>query len=191
MHSCVLSGGDPLNRCLWRFSYLCLIRPIHLLAQRQQAGKVSNPAGFLLTALRKNYGNARLEQEEKGRARQREAQELRAMQEQRRRLARERDDALQEISNQILAALPGLLPEALGALRQQRDAMLSRYDGRRSPLENYRERPSVQIAVGNWLQRRFPERFEQPRQSFAAQLAELDARIGEIEGKRPKSVAAG
>ena len=157
---------------------------IHLMHQRRASGKLANPAGFLLSAIQKNYGNASMEQEAKSRARKEQAQELARLQEQQQQVTRQMEDALHALAGQIIETLPELLGEAIAALKAENNPLMSRYDGRMSPLQSFRERPSVAIAVGQWLENRFPERFTKARKPFAAKLVSIEARLLELEGSK-------
>jgi hypothetical protein len=162
---------------------------IHLMHQRRASGKLTNPAGFLLSAIKQNYGNASMEQETSGRARKEQAQELARLQEQQQQVTREMEDALHALADQIIETLPELLDEAIAALKAENHALMDRYNVRHTPLHNYRKHPAVAIGVGQWLENRFPERFEKTRHAFAKQLASIEARLLELEG--PKAVARG
>ena len=153
---------------------------IDLLHQRRETGKLSNPSGFLLTAIKQNYGNAKFEQDEQGRTRKRREREVQRLEEQKRQVMREMDDALQEVADQVLDAVPDLLAKAVEALKAERRLPL--YDGRNTPQENYRASPVVRITVGQWLEARFPERFAKARQPFVERLESLEASIGALDG---------
>jgi len=162
---------------------------IDLLRQRQQAGKVDNPAGFLLAAIRQNYGNAKLEQAKKDRAVKQQAQELGRLKEQRHQVTREMEDALHRVASHMIEAVPDLMGEAVDALRAEKHPLMSRYNARKSPQYNFRDSVGVAIAVGQWLEQRFPERFDEARKTYADKLAAMDARIGELEWQKRKAAA--
>jgi hypothetical protein len=61
---------------------------------------------------------------------------------------------------------------------------MDRYNARHTPLHNYRKHPAVAIGVGQWLENRFPERFEKTRHAFAKQLASIEARLLELKGHK-------
>ena len=157
---------------------------IHLMYQRRASGKLTNPAGFLLSAIKQNYGNARMEQEAKSRARKEQAQELVRLQEQQQQVTREMEDALHALADQIIETLPELLDEAIAALQAENNALMGRYNACHTPLHNYRKHPVVAIGVGQWLEKRFPERFEKARHAFAKQLASIEARLLELKGHK-------
>jgi hypothetical protein len=157
---------------------------IHLMHQRRVSGKLTNPTGFLLSAIQKNYSNARMEQEAKGRARKVQAQELTRLLAQQQQVTREMEDALHALADQIIETLPELLEEAIAALQAENNLLIGRYDARQTPLHNYRKHPAVAIGVGHWLEKRFPERFEKARHAFAKQLASIEARLSELKGHK-------
>ena len=65
------SGENPEE------AFLSYVREkIHLLHQRRESGTLTNPVGFLLSAIKKNYGNAKAEQEAKTRAIRQRAAEI-------------------------------------------------------------------------------------------------------------------
>ncbi|HZC02610.1 MAG TPA: replication initiation protein, partial [Gammaproteobacteria bacterium] len=157
---------------------------IHLMHQRRASGKLTNPAGFLLSAIKQNYGNARMEQETSGHVRREQAQDLARLQEQQQQVMRQMEDGLHALADQIIETLPELLDEAIAALQAENNALMDRYDVRHTPLHNYRKHPAVAIGVGQWLENRFPERFEKTRHAFAKQLASIEARLLELKGHR-------
>jgi hypothetical protein len=157
---------------------------IHLMHQRRASGKLTNPAGFLLSAIKKNYSNARMEQETSDRTRKEQAQEVARLQEQQQQVTREMEDALHALADQIIETLPELLDEAITALQAENNALMDRYNARHTPLHNYRKHPAVAIGVGQWLERRFPERFEKTRHAFAKKLASIEARLLELTGHK-------
>jgi hypothetical protein len=156
---------------------------IHLLRQRRASGKLTNPAGFLLSAIQKNYGNTRMEQETSGRARKEQAQELERLQQQQQQVTRKMEDTLHALADQIIETLPELLDEGIAALQAENNALVDWYDVRRTPLHNYRKHPAVAIGVGQWLEKRFPEHFAKAREPFAAKLASIEARLVELDGR--------
>lgn len=157
---------------------------IHLMHQRRASGKLTNPAGFLLSAIKKNYGNASMEQEASSRTRKKQAQALAWLQEQQQQVMREMENALHALADQIIETLPELLDEAIAALKAENHALMDRYDVRHTPLHNYRKHPAVAIGVAQWLENRFPERFEKTRHAFVKQLASIEARLLELKGHK-------
>src|SRR5712691_11601673 len=146
-------------------SFLHYVREkIHLLHQRQKSGKLASPSGFLLTALKKNYANALLEQEQANAARSRQEEDKRNLESQRECLIKERDTALTALSDQMMAAIPDLVEQAVVDIRQKKDTGFNfAYEREKTALENYQAHRYIALEVSHWLEARFPERFEEVR----------------------------
>lgn len=170
---------------------------IHLLKRRQARGKVENSTGFLLKAIRENYANPEFAQEQKCQAAVEEQQakrgkvkELKALREKMEEIRDEEDTALMTLSNRVIEESPGLLEQAIAALREGKDAAFSFcYDPDHSPMENYRHHAFVAGAVVKWLEGRFPEQYDEVRATFHCQRAEIETRIKELEGEGIKALA--
>ena len=158
-------------------SFLHYVREkVHLLNQRKKGGKlITNPSGFLLTALKKNYANALLEQEQANAARSRQEEDKRNLESQRERLIKEQDSALAAVSEQMIAAIPDLVEQAVADIRQQKDAGFNfSYEREKTALENYQAHRYIALTVSHWLEARFPERFAEVRKQFDAKLEAID-----------------
>jgi Initiator Replication protein len=156
---------------------------IHLLHQRQQIGKVANPTGFLLTAIKKNYTNAQFAQEQTRKKQQQKTKELRQLTSRKEQLLHDQDAALQEVGQQMVTAIPDLVEQAIAEERHANNAALHfGYERDKTALENYRHHRYVAAIVHQRLEARFPERFAEVRKSFQAQLEAIEMAIGTIEG---------
>ena len=163
-------------------SFLHYVREkIHLLHQRQKSGKLASPSGFLLTALKKNYANALLEQEQANAARSRQEEDKRNLESQRECLIKERDTALAALSDQMMAAIPDLVEQAVVDIRQKKDTGFNfAYEREKTALENYQAHRYIALEVSHWLEARFPERFEEVRKQFAAKLEPIERSLREL-----------
>jgi Initiator Replication protein len=88
---------------------------IDLLQQRKKSGKLQNPSGFLLSALRENYANGEYEKREIARIKGEKIQELRQLVKNRERLQKSLDDAIETLCNEVIA-LPGQAEKAVAVL---------------------------------------------------------------------------
>jgi hypothetical protein len=155
---------------------------IHLLRQGQQASKVSNPTGFLLTAIKKNYTNTQFAQEQTRRKAQQKTKELSQLKARQEHLIQDRDAALYQVGQQMVTAIPDLAEQAIAEARHAKNAALNfGYDREKTALENYGKHRFVAIIVHQWLETRFPERFAEVRQSFQLQLDDINRTIQTLE----------
>jgi hypothetical protein len=164
---------------------------IHLFEQRRKGGKVGNPGGFLLTALKKNYTNARFADEETKVLRQRKVKELRALKDQKEKIERERDEVLQRACDKVIEAFPEMAERAVAALQDQHNAAFRHcYDQTKNAVENYKGHRFIAETIGQWLESQLPEDFEKKREPFRSQLEAIDARIKALESERVKAARA-
>jgi hypothetical protein len=179
-------GDDP------EYAFTRYVREkIHLLEQRRKGRKVENPGGFLLTALKKNYTNAKFADEEAKVLRQRKAKELRALQDQKEKIERELSDVLQRACDKVIEAFPEMAERAVAALQEQHNAAFRHcYDSEKSPVENYKSHRFVAGAIGQWLESQLPEDFEKKREPFRSKLEAIDARIKALESESVKAARA-
>jgi hypothetical protein len=164
---------------------------IHLLEQRRKGGKVENPGGFLLTAIKKNYTNARFAEKEARNERQSKAKELRALKDQKEKIERERDEVLQRACDQVIEAFPEMAERAVDALQGKHNAAFRHcYDQTKSAVENYKGHRFVAETIGQWLESQLPEDFEKKREPFRSKLEAIDARIKALESEGVKAARA-
>src|SRR5712691_873380 len=113
---------------------------------------------------KKNYANALLEQEQANAARSRQEEDKRNLESQRECLIKERDTALAALSDQMMAAIPDLVEQAVVDIRQKKDTGFNfAYEREKTALENYQAHRYIALEVSHWLEARFPERFEEVR----------------------------
>jgi plasmid replication initiation protein len=164
---------------------------IHLLEQRKKGGKVENPGGFLLTAIKKNYTNAKFAEKEAHNERQSKMKELRTLQNQKEKIERERDDVLQRACDKVIEAFPEMAERAVDALQDQHNAAFRHcYDQTKSAVENYKSHRFIAETIGQWLESQLPEDFEKKREPFRSKLEAIDARIKALESEGVKAARA-
>jgi hypothetical protein len=179
--------GDNLEHAFTRY----VREKIHLLEQRQKGGKVENPAGFLLTAMKKNYTNARFADEETKVLRQRKVKELRGLKDQKEKIERERDEVLQRACDKVIEAFPEMAERAIATLQDQHNAAFRHcYDSGKSAVENYKAHRFIAETIGQWLESQLPEDFEKKREPFRSKLEAIDARIKALESEGVKAARA-
>jgi hypothetical protein len=152
---------------------------IDLLRQRQQSGKVQNPSGFLMTALKQNFSHAEYEQKRAAQQRADKVKHLRQLLKERERLLEQQDNDVETLCNKVIA-LPGQADKALAALEMNPD-FARWYDKDRSPLENYRKNRPVGALMAEWLEGQFAEQFEAVYQPYRDKLAAIDAQVAAFE----------
>ena len=85
------------------------------------------------------------------------------------------EHALAAVSEQMIAAIPDLVEQAVADIRQQKDAGFNfSYEREKTALENYQEHRYIALTVSHWLEARFPERFAEVRKQFDAKLEAID-----------------
>jgi hypothetical protein len=170
----VLSGSDIET------AFVSYVREkIDLLRQREKEGKVQNPSGFLLTALKQNFSHAEYEKKQATQQRADKLKQLRQLVKERGRLLEQQDDAVETLCNKVIE-LPGQAEKALAALEVNPD-FTRWYDKDRSALENYRKNRPVSALMAEWLEGQFAEQFEVARQSYRDKLAAIDAQVAAFE----------
>jgi hypothetical protein len=173
-------GGDNPEEALTRY----VREKVHLLEQRQKSGKVANPSGFLMTALRKNYSNAQFEKEEVAQQRAEKIRRMRKLLKDRDGVKQEQDTALHELTGKIIDAFPAQLDKAVEELLAEGVAGFAYgYQKNKTPMENYREHRGIAVAVGTWLEKRFAEQYGEVRQPYQKRLAEIEEQIGALEAE--------
>ena len=157
---------------------------IHLLEQRRKGGKVENPGGFLLTAIKKNYTNAKFAEKEARNERQSKVKELRTLKDQKEKIERERDEVLQRACDKVIEAFPEMAERAVDALQGKHNAAFRHcYDSKKSAVENYKGHRFIAETIGQWLESQLPEDFEKKKKPFRSK-AGSDRRQDQGAGKR-------
>jgi hypothetical protein len=165
---------------------------IHLLQARAKTGKVENPAGYLLTLLKKNYTSAALEKQEAAKgvavAQRQKTKELRELKAQKEKIERERDEVMQRACDKVIEAFPEMAERAVAILKAENNAAFRHcYDPEKTPVENYKNHRFIAGAVGQWLESQLPKDFEQKKKPYSGKLDALDARIKALEGEGIKA----
>jgi hypothetical protein len=156
-----------------------------LLKLRQEGGAVKNASGFLLTAIRKNYTNAELEQREarkqdRMKKRQQE-EELRVLRTQQDIIDQEWKEVCKQTCEEVLGTFPDMAAQAVEALREKNAAAFRFcYDADKSPIENYKAHRYIAEVINQWLEHELPEEFEKKRLPYIEKHAEIQARISAL-----------
>jgi hypothetical protein len=156
-----------------------------LLKLRQERGAVKNASGFLLTAIRKNYTNAELEQHEArkrgGIKKRQQGEELRALRAQQDTIEQEWKEVFEQICKTVIETFPDMVTRAVEALREQHAAAFRFcYDADKSPAENYKRHRYISEVINQWLEHQLPEEFENKRLPYIEKLEEIRARISAL-----------
>lgn len=154
---------------------------IHLLKRHQAAGTVANSTGFLREALRKNYANPEyaeaLSKEHAKRQRHTAAmaQSEAALREERKvRIERRRDDEIEALCAQIVAAFPVVLDQAVAWARENSKGFNFVYKAWKSPTENYRDSRAVRAMLTPSVESQHPKGFEDIRTRYSRDIEALD-----------------
>jgi hypothetical protein len=155
---------------------------IHLLRQRQAQGKVGNPSGFLLSAIKKNFSNAQAEQQAVVASKKQKRRELEKLKESIETIRRDEEEAMHQLTRSLIAASPDLLDEALAAAREQGDPVLRYcYNERTTPMQNFQKHPGITGVACKYLQQKFPDEFHRAAKPFQRQLEKAQKRMVELE----------
>jgi hypothetical protein len=163
---------------------------IHLLKRRQASGKVENSTGFLLQAIRQNYANPEFAQEQQRealtathQAQRTKEEQVQALERHKAHLEHTRDQALDQLRDQIAAEAPGILDQAAAALMDNNGFRFV-YDRSMSALENYQARAALQPFFYPYLERHAPACFTAIHQQYTAQIAAVDEQITALQPGR-------
>jgi hypothetical protein len=171
------NGADPAE------AFVQYVRDkIHLLRQRQAQGKLNNPSGFLLSAIRKNFSNAQAEQKAVVASKKEKRREMEKLKESIEAIRRDMEDAAHKLTQSLVDASPAELDEALAAAREQGDAVLRFcYNERKTPMQNFQEHPGILAVACKYLQQKFPDEYERAAKPFQRQLEKAQKRMVELE----------
>lgn len=137
---------------------------LDLLKRRKAEGKVKSSTGFLLKAIRENYGNAEFAEAEQQKAAKQQAEEKarhrRQLETETKRLEETRAAELHSAAVQLLEKKPALLDEATTALRADSPGFKKLYDAKKTPAENY-QKAFLTSWIDEYLARQHPEHFAQ------------------------------
>jgi hypothetical protein len=161
---------------------------IHLLKRRLANGRVANTTGFLLKAIKENYGNPefveaqkRQAMEEQRKTRQQRQREIETIKRRQEALKNKRDDAIRQRCKTLVEASPELIVPVVEALRAENATFRKMYDADLSPAENYRHTTAVWSYVDLGLEQRYPERFADIYAAHDPGLAEVQDRLAALE----------
>lgn len=201
-----VSTSDALD--LWQQGFACVeprVRPtdqdaqgetafaqyvrekVHLLQRRQAAGKIDNPTGFLLQAIRQNYANPAFAQKAQRQIAPHAPQTLRHQDVQRQALVAEKTALEQECEReldrlraQVAMRAPEVIEHATATLLTNDDGFQFLYERGKSAHDNYQERYAIQAFLNPYLEQHDPVPFEGIRQRYAAQSAAVEAQIAAL-----------
>jgi hypothetical protein len=161
---------------------------IHLLKRRLANGRVENTTGFLLKAIKENYGNPefveaqkRQAMEEQRKTRQQRQREIETITRRQDALKNARDNAIRQRCKALVEEAPELIAPVVEALRAENATFRKMYDADLSPAENYRHTTAVWSYVDLGLEQRYPERFTDIYAAHDPKLAEVKDRLAALE----------
>ena len=157
---------------------------IHLLKRLQTSGKVGNRTEFLMEAIRKNYANPAFVEEQRRRtsegeqkAKRERERKIQALERQKAEIEKDRDNAVKQLCEQIAQESPEVMDQALAILLEENYLFRQLYVHEKTPVENYRSRPMLQMGFDPYLERQDPTRFEAVKRDYARRIAVLDDQI--------------
>ena len=175
-----VATGDHAEEALTHY----IREKIHLLETRKKQGKVKSPTGFLLMALKTNYGNADFEREEAAKVNAAKRKELKKLKDRLDAIKREESDAETALTRKVIDTMPTMLEEALEAARRDNDTTLRFcYAEDKTPLQNFQGHPAIVRLVGKYLEEKFPKQYEEARAPFLRQRGDAEASIKALEAE--------
>lgn len=158
---------------------------VHLLKRRKEQGKVKNTTGFLLKAIRQNYGNPEFAEERKSGESWKKLQanlvRKKVLEDKRRLLEAEYDQKQCALYEQIARDEPALLKKIMEEVTDVSDFNRGQYDISKSPLQNYLATKGLRSLVDERLMRECAGRFDAMRQAHREELHALDAEIEQVK----------
>jgi hypothetical protein len=160
---------------------------IHLL-KRQDPHKVKNRAGFLISAIKRNYANPYFTESEharaaaqEARAAHRRAQQYRQAQQETAQLEREHAERIHHICLQMVEETPALIEPVIEQVLAEEPSYRQFYEPDKTLIQNYCDHAFLAAAVEMPVMQRYPERFAAVHTTYERQMAELNRRIRSLE----------
>jgi hypothetical protein len=158
---------------------------LHLLKQRQAAGKVKSATGFLLRAIKQNYANPEFAEEEKKRQASEKAKikhlterSRQLLEGQRGELQTARDTAMHQLCEKIVTETPAILEEVATDIFKANPLVRKTCQHGKTLLDNYQEKPMLRALVDQCLMERYSERFRTIRERYDFELTALEPNPG-------------
>jgi hypothetical protein len=170
----------------WTYRYRASPLPdkIHLL-KRQDPSKVKNRAGFLISAIKRNYANPYFAESEhakaaaqEARAAHRRAQQYRQVQQETAQLEREHYEGIHRLCLQMVEETPALMEPVIEQVLAEEPSYRQFYESDKTPIQNYCDHAFLAAAVEMQVMQRYPERFAAVRTAYEKQVTELNRRRG-------------
>lgn len=154
---------------------------IFIVAMKKDAGKVHNPGGLLVSAIRNNYGSARFTEqvEKKSLAVMRES--IAEFEDVKKQLIQRRDKMLQDALKKFLEKNPDVIGEVAGKLLLVAESGISAlYNSGKTAAENYKNRLIKGIIDGE-IRKSYPKIFAAILKKRDPEIAEIEARIEDLK----------
>jgi hypothetical protein len=158
---------------------------IHLLKRRQEQGKVKSATGFLLQAIKQNYGNPEFAESQKTSASWKKLQanlaKKKELEDTRHALEAEYNQKQYALCEQIARDEPERLKTIMEVLTDASSFNRGQYNISKTPLENYLATQGLRSLVDECLMRDCADRFDALRQAHRDTLSSLDAKIEKVK----------
>jgi hypothetical protein len=158
---------------------------VHLLKRRKEQGKVKNATGFLLKAIRQNYGNPEFAEEQKTSELRKKNQghlgRKKELEDTRRGMEAEYNQKQYALCEQIARDEPERLETIMEALTEASSFNRSQYDISKTPLQNYLATQGLRSLVDECLMRDCADRFDALHQEHQDRLSSLNAEIEKVK----------
>ncbi|MDA1190071.1 MAG: replication initiation protein [Candidatus Poribacteria bacterium] len=162
---------------------------IDLLHRRQREGKIKNPVGFLLEAIREDYTNFEFEARERARMRQVISQDLTTLLKEKETIEQVYQEAVERACARFLKDDAERAQSILDAVVQSNPFYRSYVDRKKTALENYEDRPLLAGVINHQLRTDYPETFDKIEREFKGKLSEVGEKIAVLEAERDSSIS--
>jgi replication initiator protein len=161
---------------------------IHLLKRHLPTGKVKNTTGFLLKAIKENYANPEFAEaqkrqviEEQKKLRQQREREIKTVKHRQEALKNARDNAIRQRCKVLVEESPELLVPVVELLLAEDTTFQKIYKSNMSPADNYLHNTGAWSFIDPVLERHYPDHFAEIYTTYDPDLAEVKARLVELE----------
>lgn len=157
---------------------------VDLLNRRNREGKVKNPIGFLLEAIREDYTNSEYASREQAQKRQAVSQDLQSLLKEKETVQQAHQEAIERVCRRFMEENAERAQFALDAALKDNPFCRSFVDRKKTALENYQSRPMLAGAINHQLKTDYPEVFAAVEYEFSERIRAIDEKIAVLEAAR-------
>lgn len=156
---------------------------ISYVNEKTRKGTAKDPAPYLLKAIKEGFANV---DEFLKTKRERELKrinfEIEKFKEELVNFKNKLEGEIELLIEELITENPQILSEVINNLRKIDNSSIKlRYNKSFSPLENYKKKTPIRLAVNEYLENHFPEKFNQPHDKYEKNVAKVNRHILEFE----------